>query len=237
MIMNKSLNSNMQSVAMGNRFGPIRAPLKAFGSMASQLVLEFLGHLNQTKNALKATGNRIDQPIFVSSGWAVFMTSIKILQWVGWTLRPQLTRINKMAKELRFGAMVVTILVTLWKEWKKAMVFISGLMAANILACGRMMRWVDSDISNGLMDDTLKGCSRTVSCMAMVTTCGKMAEDMKAIIVWTRSTEKAHIHTQMEASIEVNGKMEHNTAKVASLTQIHPSNVEVFGHTVSYRDG
>ena len=68
MTMSKSLNSNMQSVAMGNRFGPIRAHLRAFGSMDSQLALEFLGHLNQTKNALRATGNRIDQLIFVFSG-------------------------------------------------------------------------------------------------------------------------------------------------------------------------
>ena len=68
MTMSMSLNSNMQNVAMGNRFGPIRAPSRAFGSMASQLALEFLGHLSQTKNALRATGNRIDQPIYVSSG-------------------------------------------------------------------------------------------------------------------------------------------------------------------------
>ena len=68
MTMSKSLNSNMQSVATGNRFGLIRARLRAFGSMASQLVLEFLGHLNQTKNALRATGNRIDQPTSVFSG-------------------------------------------------------------------------------------------------------------------------------------------------------------------------
>ena len=68
MTMNMSLNSNMQNVAMENRFGLIRAHLRAFGSMASQLVLEFLGHLNQTKNALRDTGNKIDQPIFVSSG-------------------------------------------------------------------------------------------------------------------------------------------------------------------------
>ena len=68
MTMNMSLNFNLQNVAMGSRFGLIRAPLRAFGSMANQLVLEFLGHQNQTKNALKAIGNRIDQPIFVSSG-------------------------------------------------------------------------------------------------------------------------------------------------------------------------
>ena len=68
MTMIMSLNSNMQSVVTGNRFGPIRAHLKAFGSMASQLVLEFLGHLSQTKNVLKATGSKIDQPIYVSSG-------------------------------------------------------------------------------------------------------------------------------------------------------------------------
>ena len=68
MTMNMSLNSNMRNVAMENKFGPIRALLRAFGSMASQLVLEFLGHLNQTKNALRATGNRIDQLIFVFSG-------------------------------------------------------------------------------------------------------------------------------------------------------------------------
>ena len=68
MTMSKSLNSNMQSVATVNRFGPIRAPLRAFGSMASQLVLEYSGHLNQTKNVLRAIGNRIDQPIFVFSG-------------------------------------------------------------------------------------------------------------------------------------------------------------------------
>ena len=63
-----SLNFNMQSVVTENRFGQIRAHLKAFGSMASQLVLEFLGHLSQTKNALKATGNKIDQPIYVCLG-------------------------------------------------------------------------------------------------------------------------------------------------------------------------
>ena len=40
-----------------------------------------------------------------------------------------------------------------------------------------------SDISNGLMDDTLKGCSRTVSCMGMVIMFGKMEGDMKATIV------------------------------------------------------
>ena len=68
MTMSKSLNSNMQSVVMGNRFGPIKVHLRASGSMASQLVLGSLGHLNQTKNALRATGNRIDQPIFVFSG-------------------------------------------------------------------------------------------------------------------------------------------------------------------------
>ena len=68
MTMSTSLNSNMQNVAMENKFGPIRALLRAFGSMASQLVLEFLGHLSQTKNALKVIGNRIDQPIFVFSG-------------------------------------------------------------------------------------------------------------------------------------------------------------------------
>ena len=205
--------------------------------MASQLVLEFLGHLNLTKNALKATGSRIDQPIYVSSGWVAFMTSIKTSQWVVWTQLPQLTRTNKMAKALRFGAMEATILATSWKEWKKDMVSISGQMAANTRACGRMMRWVGSDISNGLMDDTSRVCSRTVSCMAMVIMCGKMAEDMKATIVWIRSTEKGHIHTQMEASIEDNGKTVHNTAKAASLTQIHPLNVEAYGHTVSYRDG
>ena len=68
MTMSMSLNFNMQNVAMENRFGLIRAHLRAFGSMASQLVLEFLGHLSQTKNALRATGNKIGQPIFVSSG-------------------------------------------------------------------------------------------------------------------------------------------------------------------------
>ena len=237
MTMSKSPNSNMQSVVMENKFGPIRAPLRVSGSMASQLVLEYSGHLNQTKNVLRAIGNRIDQPIFVFSGWAVFMTSIKILRWVAWTLRHQSTRTNKMAKVLRFGAMEATILATSWKVWKKAMVFISGLMAVNILACGRMMRWVDSDISNGLTDDTLKGCSRTVSCMGMVTTCGKMAGDMKVTIVWIRSTERGHIHTQMEASIEDSGKTVHNMAKAASLTLIHLLNVEASGHTVSYRDG
>ena len=68
MTMSMSLNSNMQNVAMVSRFGLIRAPLRASGSMASQLVLEFLGHLNQTKNALRDIGNRIDQPISVFSG-------------------------------------------------------------------------------------------------------------------------------------------------------------------------
>ena len=69
--------------------------------------------------------------------------------------------------------------------------------------------------SNGLMDATSKECSKKVSCMAMVTMCGRMVEDMKAITDLIRNMVKGHTHTPMEASIEDSGKTELNTAKAA----------------------
>ena len=51
--------------------------------------------------------------------------------------------------------------------------------------------------------------------MVMVTMCGKMVEDTKAIIDLIRNMVKGHTHTLMEASIEDNGKTELNMAKAA----------------------
>ena len=51
--------------------------------------------------------------------------------------------------------------------------------------------------------------------MAMVTMCGRMVEDMKAITDLIRNMVKGHTHTPMEASIEDSGKTGLNTAKAA----------------------
>ena len=51
--------------------------------------------------------------------------------------------------------------------------------------------------------------------MVMVTMCGRMVEDTKAIIDLIRNMVKEHTHTLMEASIEDNGKTELNMAKAA----------------------
>ena len=64
------------------------------------------------------------------------MTSIKILQWVAWTLRHQLTRTNRTAKELKFGAMEAIIMEILKRVSKKVMESIFGQMGANIQGNG-----------------------------------------------------------------------------------------------------
>ena len=52
---------------MGNSFGLTIALLKAFGSTANLLELEFSGHLNPILKPLKDTGNKIDKQTLLFS--------------------------------------------------------------------------------------------------------------------------------------------------------------------------
>ena len=67
MIVNKKWTMSTRSVAMGDLYGLIIAPLKDSGSTANLLELEFSGHLNPILKPLKDTGNKIDKQTLLFS--------------------------------------------------------------------------------------------------------------------------------------------------------------------------
>ena len=66
MIVNKKWTMSTRSVAMGDLYGLIIAPLRDSGSMANRLELEFSRLRNPTQKPSKVTGKRIVLQILLS---------------------------------------------------------------------------------------------------------------------------------------------------------------------------
>ena len=91
--------------------------------------------------------------------------------------------------------------------------------------------------SNGLMAGTSRAVSRMESCMAMVTTSGKMEGNMRVNTDSTRSTAVAHTPTLMEAVIEESGLMVCSMVLgLSSMQRVHTRR-KVFGQPVNSNNG
>jgi len=69
--------------------------------------------------------------------------------------------------------------------------------------------------------------------MVWVSIPGKTGDDMKAIIVLIRNTEKGRIRTLMEVNIVESGSMGFNTESVVLLMQIAHLSAKESGQTVN----
>ena len=57
-----------------------------------------------------------------------------------------------------------------------------GMMAPCMMACGLKTKLVAKDFMYGLMEGSMKGSGKTITCMEKVSTLGKMVVGMKVSI-------------------------------------------------------
>ena len=105
---------------------------------------------------------------------------------------------------------------------------IFGVMLQLMKVNGLKTELTAMEVMNGQMEELTLESGETTICMVVVSTLGKMEEDMKANILMIKSTDMVLMFGKMVVNMKVNGRMENNMEKVFTVNKMD-KNVKVDG--------
>ena len=107
----------------------------------------------------------------------------------------------------------------IWRAKNTARDATHFLMDPRTMVCGKTIRSVVKEHTSGLMGECTREAGFTTVCMDMVSTPGRMEDDMRAIIYVTKSMEKVSMFGLMERSTMGCGKMGNSTGMATFTIQ------------------
>ena len=134
--------------------------------------------------------------------------------------------IYSMVLEKKCGQIILSMRENISKGRSMGKDYIFGQMEASMMVTGLRIGLKVMELTPGSMVDSTLDHGRIIICMVMVSTLGKMEEDMKVIMRWIRNMAMVYINGLMVGNTKAIGEMGSSMAKGSTFYLMEQSEWE-----------